>query len=119
MEIIKNAIIEYASIQLDRDYFLCVHLGLKFEDYNQAFGGYVLGKADDEFSPTAGNYAGIFIIQCLKIGDAESFSELKGKPIRAKTDTIWNSPITGIGHFIKDEWFIPEIVFNLTQFRDE
>lgn len=118
MEIIKNAVIEFADVTLDRDYFLCAWLGLKFEDYHQNFGGYVLGKVDDDFSMSTGNYAGIFMMQCLKIGGAESFSKLKGKPIRVKTDTKWNSPIRAIGHFIKDEWFNPDITFDVRQFRE-
>lgn len=117
--IIKNAIIDSVSIQLDREYFLSVWVGLKFDSYSQSFGGYVLGKADEEYHPNAGNHAGTFIIKCMKCAGVETWKDMVGKTVRVKTGSVWNSRIEGIGHIIKDEWFLPDIEFDDKQFNDE
>ena len=112
-EKIVNAVITGAAIQIDHGFALSVWLFLDYGGTSQGFGGYVLGGtsgakcANHAEQP---NIAAEFIVSCMRAGDVESFSALKGKTIRVKVNGDCSARnIVAIGHIIKDDrWFNPQ-----------
>lgn len=119
--VVTNAIIESASIGLDRDIFLCMWLQLDYGDgLHQGFGGYVIGGLPNA---AAGrhheqpNLAADFIVGCLRAADVDKVSQLAGKSIRVRrTDEGFGGDIIEIGHITKDDrWFNPKARFEELQ----
>lgn len=110
-----NAVIESASVRLDKGSFLSVWLDLKLGIGNQGFGGYVLGATSDceACSHSQGpNYAAEFIVRCLEAAGVDSFDKLAGRTIRVRRDDEWSWTIHAIGHIVKDDlWFSPTETF--------
>lgn len=106
---IRNAIIKNAAISIADHGQLCTWLELDYGGTGQSFGGYSLCNVDatpGEIANTP-NYAGIHLIKIMVVAGVESWSLLKGKPIRV--DLI-NGRIVAIGHIIEDEWFYPDLL---------
>lgn len=108
---IKNAVIESASISIERGFILSAWLTLDYGGSGQAFGGYSLylsksAKHHDEQN----NFAGHWIYRVLEIAGVEHWGQLKGKTIRVELDGPFGS-IDGIGHIVKDDWFYPKKEF--------
>lgn len=105
-----NAIIQSASIGLDRGSFLCAWVHLDYGGAGQGFGGYVLGgtpdaKAGDHRNQK--NLAAEFIVRVLAAAGVESWSDLPGKTVRVRKASEWGD-ILAIGHIVKrDKWFNP------------
>lgn len=110
-ETIRNAVIESASISIDRGFMLSAWLALRFGGFGQRFGGYALyldktAKHHDKQC----NFAGHYIYRILEIAEVENWDDLKGKTIRVKHDDPLGQ-IIGIGHIVKDDWFYPDAEF--------
>lgn len=108
--ITQNAIIEDASLRLDRGFILTVWLMLDYGGSGQGFGGYYLGGSDGKAGEhdLQKNICAEFIVKCLRAGDVEKFDELKGKTIRVRRTDEWGD-IIAIGHIVKDDrWFEPK-----------
>lgn len=113
MEIV-NAIIESASLDGDDHGLLTSYLQLDYGGSGQGFGGYALylpkdflhGKIDS-------GYAGHWIWRCMQIAGVTSWDKMKGRTIRVQLTEkgFGGAKIHGIGHIIKDDWFIPSIDF--------
>ena len=113
---ICNAIIDEASITIERGFILTANLSLNYGDSSfQGFGGYSLGGVGDAkcADHTGPNYAGEFIAKCMDIAGVEDWSQMKGKPIRVKKEHDFGSLIISIGHIIKDKWFDPKECFEI------
>ena len=104
---IKNAIIEEASIGIERGFMLDSWLYLDYGGSGQGFGGYCLHKQDVGVRDTLG-YAGHWILRCLEIAGVEKWKDMKGKTIRVQLDSDgFGGNIEAIGHIVKDDWFNP------------
>ena len=101
---IMNAVIESASINIERGFMVDAWLHLKHGRGNQGFGGYCLYHIDKK----GGDYTGLFISKCLEMADVEKWENLKGKTIRIKA---CHSKIESIGHIVEDKWFTPSKEF--------
>lgn len=109
-----NALIESATVRMDRDVFLSVWLMLDYGGTHQGFGGYVLGG---DPSTLAGrhseqkNLCAEFIVSCLRAGGVDELHRLAGKTIRVKKKGNAWGDILAIGHIVKDDrWFWPRKV---------
>lgn len=100
---IKNAVIESASLQLDRG-CLSMWLHLDYGGTGQGFGGYALQLAESFTHWDKNGPAGYYIMKCFEVAGVENIKDLKGKTIRVKGS---HSKIESIGHIIKDIWFTP------------
>lgn len=111
-----NAIIESATIGLDRGSFLCPWVYLKFEFGSQGFGGFVCGgtpdaKAGDHRNQK--NLAAEFIVRVLSAAGVERWDQLAGKSVRVRKDKDEWGMIEEIGHIIRDDrWFNPRKTFD-------
>lgn len=115
--IISNAIVESATIQLDRDCFLCAWLGLDYGDSShQGFGGHVLGgvagvRAGDHRNQP--NFAAEAIVRIMEVCGVDNWKNIPGKTVRVKrtTDGL-GGDIIAIGHIVKDIWYDPKKTFS-------
>ena len=102
---IKNAIIESAEINDGERGLLTAWLQLDYGGSGQGFGGYSLYLPKSfKHHTMEHNFAGHFIWRCMEIAGVSSWSALKGKTIRVKSN---HSGIEAIGHIVKDDWFCP------------
>ncbi len=108
---IKNAVITNATISSDDHGMLTAWLTLDYGGTGQGFGGYSLYLPKGCLHHDLKSVAGHFIWRCLEVADVTEWSKLKGKTIRVKTEDDWNGLIVGIGHIVKDDWFVPKIDF--------
>lgn len=110
--VIRNAVIEYATITTAERGLLTAYLGLHYGDSGQAFGGFTLYLPQDWAHYKSGlkhNFAGHFIFRCLQIAGVDDWSKLPGRTLRAQATF---SKIHAIGHILKDDWFDPETDFD-------
>jgi hypothetical protein len=110
--IIKNAVIESATISKDDHGLLSAWLMLSYGGSGQGFGGYTL-YLPKGFAHSANqkNYAGHFIWRCMEVAEVSEWGQLKGRCIRVKLEAEYSSPIKAIGHIIKEDWFDPSADF--------
>ena len=101
---IKNAVITDASITNDDHGCLSAWLMLDYGGSGQGFGGYALYLPKSFTHHSMLSHAGHFIFRCMQIADANEWSKLKGKTIRAKCT---HDHVEAIGHIVKDDWFSP------------
>ena len=107
-----NAIIESATIRIDRGFILSPWVFLDYGGLHQGFGGYVCGgtpdtKAGDHKNQP--NIAAEFIMGVLRAADVEAWSDLPGKTVRVMKE---HCKVHAIGHIVKDDrWFDPKEAF--------
>ena len=108
---IMNAIIESASINIERGFMIDSWIHLDYGGSGQGFGGFCLhtipksGYSDKDTIPAAGHW----IMRVMQIAGVESWNELPGKTVRVKAT---HSRVHAIGHIVKDDWFCPEVDFH-------
>ena len=109
IEVIENAVIEKAVIDIGDRGFLTVWLMLDYGGSGQGFGGYTLylPKSFTHHEKNSG-YAGHFLYRVMKVAGVGQWDQLVGKTIRVKKTERFGS-IKAIGHIIKDDWFSPEL----------
>lgn len=107
---IRNAIISGFDINIERGFILSCYLMLDYGGAGQGFGGRCLYLDKTATHHEIKSYAGHEIYRIMQIADVETCSQVKGKSIRVK---ILNGEILGIGHIIKNDWYIPKEDFNL------
>ena len=114
---IKNAIIDYAHVEIEDHGTLTVSIGLDYGGLHQGFGGYALylPKSFSHHRIDMG-FAGHFIYRVMELADVKRFDELKGKTVRA--DCEWGK-VHGIGHIVKDDWFYPDKDFEPFRKKEE
>lgn len=101
MDEVRNAIIERATLSTADHGILSPNLSLNYGGSGQGFGGFCL------YSPRRrdlGNFAGLWIWRVLEVAGVEEWSNLKGRPVRARIERGF---VTAIGHILKDDWFDP------------
>lgn len=109
---IYNAVIESASIRIERGFMLDSWLHVRYEKGNQGFGGFVL--AHTKKTAEGGNFAGLWLTRCMEIAGVDDWGRMKGRTIRIRKDgTGWNSGIEAIGHIVEDKWFNPGLEFEV------
>lgn len=116
MSHIQNAIITSTRITTEDHGLLSVWLTLDYGGSGQGFGGFHLGNADSpekNMEKGKGNYAGAFIVGCMRAADVTEWSKMVGKTIRVRlTEEGIEGRIVAIGHIIHDDrWFNPTEVF--------
>ena len=114
---IKNAIIDYAHVEIEDHRYLTVSIGLDYGMLHQQFGGYALylPKGFGHHSVDMG-FAGHFIYRVMELVDVKRFDQLKGKTVRV--DAEWGR-VYGIGHIVKDDWFYPDKDFEPFRSKEE
>lgn len=114
MSVIKNAVIESASITNDDHGLLSSWLSLDYGDGgHQGFGGYVLYLPKDFKHHDIMSHAGHWIWRIMEVAGVSKWSDLKGKTIRVQLDSDGlGGKIEAIGHIVKDNFFNPSIEFS-------
>lgn len=114
-EFVQNAVINSASINIERGFVLTSWLHLDCGGTFQGFGGYglaVLPFDDTAISRETKGHCGEWIRYVMTIADVEDWSKLKGKTIRViMTEKGLGGKILGIGHIVDDKWFRPKEIF--------
>lgn len=105
---IKNAVIDDASLFIDRSFILNSYLTLDYGGSAQGFGGYVLYLTKTSMNHETKSVAGHFITRCMEIADVENWRDMKGRTIRVEAD---HGKVYRIGHIVKDDWFDPAADF--------
>ena len=112
---IRNAKITKTMLGIEEHGILTCSLTLDYGSSFQSFGGYALDeriKIMHKFSHREGTKIGmIFIQKLMEVVGVRSWEELEGQHVRAKIDGF-NSPVSSIGHFLKDKWFTPKELFD-------
>lgn len=100
MDRIKNAEIRNTFLGYEDHGIPTYLLQLTYGDGTQAFGMYDLRGVGCRH-----------IIRILDTVGVKSWEELPGSVLRVKTkpDKFHTGTISAIGHFLKDEWFDPEV----------
>lgn len=109
----KNAIIDDVSIDDGDRGLLTAWLFLDYGGMSQGFGGHALylSKSYTHHKEQC-NYAGHFIYRCMEVAGVSKWKDMKGKTIRVRlTSDGLGGKIIGIGHIVKEDWFIPEDEF--------
>ena len=101
----KNAVITGTFLGLEDHGFLSAFVYLDYGGSRQGFGGYALG------TPASGKLninCGLFLSRVLEVVGVEKWEQLPGRSVRVQAD---HCKVRAIGHFIRDQWFIPEREF--------
>lgn len=106
---IRNAIVESATLGIERGFMLDSWLHVTYGDStSQGFGGWALHLGETATHHAVMSPAGHWIYRVLEIAGVESWDKVKGKAIRVRVE---GDRIVGIGHIVKDDWFIPAVDF--------
>lgn len=107
---IRNAVIESATITNDEHGCLGAWLTLDYGGSGQGFGGYALYLPKSFKHHTLLSPAGHYIWRVMEIAGVSKWDDLRGKTIRVKTDSdsSFGGLIVAIGHIVKDDWFCPK-----------
>jgi hypothetical protein len=108
---IQNAIIESATITTEERGLLTSYVFLDYGDGgHQGFGGFVLHLPEQfKHHSKESGYAGHFIFRVMEIAGVSRWENLKGKTVRVKLNKEGlGGRIMGIGHIVKDDWFMPD-----------
>ena len=100
----KNAIIESASLATGDRGFLDAWIGLDYGGSGQGFGGYCLYLPKTFSHHKLESVAGHFIFRVMEVAGVGRWEDLKGKPVRVKSDF---TKVHAIGHIVRDDWFNP------------
>lgn len=105
----QNAIIERTMLGFEDHGLLTIDLLFDYGGSHQGYGGYVLdGKP---LEPHGGRVPtelpGVAIAGILRALDVDCWEKLVGQHVRVRhrDDDNWFSPVTHVGHFLKDQWF--------------
>lgn len=105
---IKNAVI--TDVRFDTERGLSAWVMLDYGGSGQGFGGHMLYAPKGWAAHNCGgDLTGHFIYRVLEIAEAEDWSRLKGKTVRAR---IEGGFVEALGHIIKDDWFCPRSEFD-------
>ena len=102
---VVNAIIESATIVVERGFILSSYISFDYGGAGQSFGGYVLGgtagtAAGRHEGP---NFAAEWIMGVLRAAGVDNWSKLQGKAVRVRRE---KGLVTAIGHIVRDDrWF--------------
>lgn len=104
---IQNAVIESVEITTNDRGILDVWVHLDYGGSGQGFGGYALYLDKSYTHHRLESVAGHHIFRIMQIAGVTTWAQLKGKPIRVRTDGSFG-PIEAIGHIVKEDWFCPK-----------
>lgn len=101
---IHNAVIEAATLRIERGFILDSWVHVHYGACGQGFGGFALYLGKTSSNHTIKSPAGHWLYRVMEIAGVEDWQHLKGKAIRVR---MVNDRIEAIGHIIKDDWFCP------------
>lgn len=107
---IRNAVIESASITTANRGILDAWLMLDYGGSGQGFGGWALYLPKSFTHHKLLSTAGHYIYRCMEIAEVDEWSKMKGRTIRVETEGNFGR-ITAIGNIVKDDWFNPSVDF--------
>jgi hypothetical protein len=118
--VIKNAVIESATITSDDHGLLSAWLQLNYGGSGQGFGGFALYLPKSFKHHTLLSPAGHYIWRVMEVAEVTEWSKLPGKTIRVKTDSErdFGGRIVAVGHIVKDDWFDPEKDFEAAREKE-
>lgn len=100
-ETVENCRIESTSLGMERGFSITFWITLSGAGWGQSLGGYHLGSIEKGgFAPGL-----VAIAQILDVVGVESWEQLPGQLIRAKTFGLGSNKPPIIGNIIKDKWF--------------
>ncbi|MBB6306277.1 hypothetical protein [Xanthobacter tagetidis] len=109
-ETIRNAIIEAATLYIERGFILTSFVHLNYGGSGQGYGGYVLGGLPDSKAGAhaeQGNLAAEWITGIMRAAGVEDWKDLPGKSVRVRlSQPGLGGMVEAIGHIIRDDrWF--------------
>jgi hypothetical protein len=109
-ETIRNAIIEAATLYIERGFILTSFVHLDYGGSGQGYGGYTLGGLPGSAAGAhgdCGNIAAEWITGIMRAADVEDWKSLPGKSVRVRlSEAGLGGQIEAIGHIIRDDrWF--------------
>ncbi len=109
---VENAVIRFTTLGYEDHGVLTAFIHLDFKGGGQGFGGFGLDNIaeDDSTERSPHPAAGLFIGRVLSVLGVGKWEDLKGKHCRIRHS--WTK-IEAIGHIIEDEWFDPQVEFEL------
>lgn len=115
--IVCNAVIESASLTIERGFILTGWVHLDYGDgTHQGFGGYVLGGVGDAKAAQhqdQPNLCAEWFAGVMSAAGVDDFAALPGKSVRVlRSKGGFGGDVIGIGHIVKDQrWFYPKEAF--------
>ena len=110
-----NAIIEKATLVMERGFILSSWVFLNYGNSGQGFGGFTLGGSHGLAGrhDQQANFAAAWIVGVMCAADVDDWSMLPGRAVRVRRNRTGSSgDIIGIGHItVDDRWFMPREVF--------
>ena len=101
----RNAVIDYATLEIDDHGLLTAWIGLDYGDSgHQGFGGWGLYLPKSFTHHELKGIAGHFIFRVMEIAGVTKWDQLKGKTVRVRCTM---SNVQSIGHIVKNDWFDP------------
>jgi len=109
---IKSVILGYE----DHGILTCM-VHLEYDGGGQGFGGYCLDEWDEKEKQRIGTAYGLgWIIKLLKTLEVDTIKKLEGLPVRVEASS---SKVHRIGHYLKDQWFDPEVLRQFYQDKEQ
>jgi len=113
----RNATIKSTMLGYEDHGIFTAILNLDYGGAGQGFGLCFLDAYNDKTKEREGTAFGMqFIIEVMKVVGVESWESLKGKHCRVKADY---EKVHAIGHFLKDEWFSPQDLYDKFKSKTE
>lgn len=103
---VENAVIKSVSISNEDHGCLTAWLYVEFDGGGCGFGGYMLGRRDEDNVKMHKGHCAEFLNRCMKTVGQDRWEDLEGRPLRVLHEGLGGG-IVAVGHYLRDEWFCP------------
>jgi len=117
---IINATIRGTQLGFEDHGCLTSWLHLDLESSSQSFGGYIMDTYDEKAKRRVGHeFGAAWILGVLETLGVDSWEKLTGTNLRVvRENKDWGAKIIGVGHIVKNQWFVPEKVVEEMQAKE-